>query len=168
MTKKGLTIALLQGYHRQRPNHKASPYGLYKRNKTLYLEQPQSPSGQALSDHLSPTGEVWERLFLLAYRICDDIPWAARTWRKTSVSGCQSSRPFSSTVSGWWAPNRWRASSACSRGSWRGRSAGRRALPVSCRPFGLAHDVLGISADQATWCLAASKGVMCNAGESSA
>jgi hypothetical protein len=124
MTKKGLTIALLQGYDRQRPNHKASPYGLYKRNKTLYLEQPQSPSGQALSDHLSPTGEVWERLFLLAHRICDDIPWAARTWRKISVSGCQSSRPFSSTVSGWWAPNRWRASSACSRGSWRGRSEG--------------------------------------------
>src|SRR5207249_12246676 len=95
-----------------------------KRSKRLCEGQLQSSYGQALSDHLSATGEVWECLCLLAHRICYDIPWATRTWRKTSVSRCQASRPFSSTVSGWWVHSRCRASSACSRGSWRGRSEG--------------------------------------------
>jgi hypothetical protein len=80
----------VQGHHRQLSNHKASPYGFYDRTKALCLGQLQSSYGQALSDHLSATGEVWERLFLLAHRVCDDLPWSTRMWGKASASGCQS------------------------------------------------------------------------------
>jgi hypothetical protein len=74
--KRELTIALFQGHYRQLPNHKASLYGHNKRSRTLCLGQPQSLYGKASSDYLSATGEVWERLFLLAHRVCDDLPWS--------------------------------------------------------------------------------------------
>jgi len=81
--------------------------------------------------------------------------WCRRMWRKALESGVTGTPTFFSNRRRLVGAQPLESFVRVSEAELSRARGGRRALPVSRRPLGLAHDVLGIGADQATWCLAA-------------